>query len=70
MDRNLWKVIYKRVKERLQDDLTNSTDELAALYSLNKIKRSNLLKTLLQEFSIIIKKLDSKNNREQRFEYI
>ena len=29
----LWNVIYKRVKERLQDDLTNSTGELAALYS-------------------------------------
>jgi len=56
----LWNVIYKRVKERLQDDLLNSTDELAALYSLNISKRSNLLKTLLQEFSIIINKLDSK----------
>ncbi len=66
----LWNVIYKRVVERLQYDLRNSTDELAALYSLNKSKRSNLLKTLLQEFSIIINKLDSKNNREKGFEEI
>ncbi len=66
----LWNVIYMRVKERLQDDLTNSTDELVALYSLNKSKRNNLLKTLLQEFSIIIKKLDSKNNRKEGFEEI
>ena len=61
----LWNVIYKRVKERLQDDLKNSTDELAALYSLNKSKRCNLLKTLLREFSTIIIKLDSKDNREK-----
>tara|TARA_B100001564_G_C20651947_1_gene677304 strand:- start:639 stop:2264 length:1626 start_codon:yes stop_codon:yes gene_type:complete len=66
----LWNVIYKRVKERLQDDLTNSTDELAALYSLNKSKRCNLLKTLLKEFSTIIIKLDSKNNREKGLEEI
>ena len=66
----LWNVIYKRVKDRLQDDLTNSTDELVALYSLNKSKRSNLLKTLLQEFSNIIIKLDSKNNPENGLEEI
>jgi hypothetical protein len=66
----LWNVIYKRVKERLQDDLTNSTGELAALYSLNKSKRYNLLKTLLKEFSTIIIKLDSKNNREKGLEEI
>ncbi len=66
----LWNVIYKRVKDRLQDDLINSTDELAALYSLNKSKRRNLLQTLLQEFSIIINKFDSKNNREKGIEEI
>ncbi len=66
----LWKLIYKRVKERLKDNLTNSTDELAALYSLNKNKRTNLLKTLLHEFSIILNKLDSKNDREKEFEEI
>lgn len=66
----LWKVIYKRVEERLQDDLTNTTDELAALYSLNKSKRTNLLKTLLQEFSIIIKKLDNEKDCEKGFEEI
>ena len=66
----LWNVIYKRVKDRLQDDLTNSTDELVALYSLNKSKRVSLLKTLLQEFSNIIIKLDSKNNPENVLEEI
>ena len=66
----LWNVIYKRVKDRLQDDLTNSTNELAALYSLNKSKRSNLLNTLLQEFSNIIIKLDSRNNPENGLEEI
>ncbi len=66
----IWNVIYKRVKDRLQDDLTNSTDELAALFSLNKSKRSNLLRTLLQEFSNIIIKLDSKNNPENGLEEI
>jgi len=66
----LWNAIYKRVKEKLQGDLRNSTDELAALYSLNKSKRSNLLKTLLQEFSIIVNKLDSKNNLEKEFDEI
>ena len=65
--KELWKVIYKRVNERIQDDLINSTDELVALYSLNSLKRYNLLKTLLQEFSIIINKLDSMNNQEKRF---
>ncbi len=66
----LWKVIYKRIDDRIQVDLTNSTDELAALYSLNKSKRINLLKTLLQEFSIIINKLDQKNIREKGFDEI
>jgi hypothetical protein len=66
----LWNVIYKRVKDRLQDDLTNSTGELVALYSLNKSKRVSLLKTLLQEFSDIIIKLDSKNNPENGLEEI
>ena len=68
--KELWKVIYKRVNERIQDDLINSTDELVALYSLNSFKRHNLLKTLLQEFSIIINKLDSMNDQEKRFEDI
>ena len=68
--KELWKVIYKRVNERIQDDLINSTDELVALYSLNSFKRHNLLKTLLQEFSIIINKLDSMNDQEERFEDI
>ncbi len=66
----LWQVVYKRVRDRLQDDLINSTDDLLALYSLKKSKRINLLKTLLQEFSIIIKKLDSKNDREKGLEDI
>ncbi len=66
----LWNVIYKRVRERLNDDLTNSTDELVALYSLNKSKRTNLLRTLLQEFSIIISNLDSKNIRDKGFDAI
>ena len=68
--KELWKVIYKRVNERIQDDIINSTDELVALYSLNSFKRHNLLKTLLQEFSIIINKLDSMNDQEERFEDI
>ena len=68
--KELWKVIYKRVNEKIQDDLINSTDELLALYSLNNYKRHNLLKTLLQEFSIIINKLDSMNDQEERFEDI
>ena len=68
--KELWKVIYKRVNEKIQDDLINSTDELVALYSLNSFKRHNLLKTLLQEFSIIINKLDSMNDQEKSFEYI
>ena len=66
----LWNAIHKRVKERLQGDLINSTDELTALYSLNKSKRTNLLKTLLQEFSIVIKKLDSKNILKEELEEI
>ena len=68
--KELWKVIYKRVNEKIQDDLINSTDELVALYSLNSLKRHNLFKTLLQEFSIIINKLDSMNDKEERFEDI
>ncbi len=68
--KELWKVINKRVNEKIQDDLINSTDELVALYSLNSFKRHNLLKTLLQEFSIIINKLDSMNDQEERFEDI
>ncbi len=68
--KELWKVIYKRVNEKIQDGLINSTDELVALYSLNSFKRHNLLKTLLQEFSIIINKLDSMNDQEERFEDI
>jgi len=68
--KELWKVIYKRVNEKIQDNLINSTDELVALYSLNSFKRNNLLKTLLQEFSIIVNKLDSMNDQEERFEDI
>ena len=66
--RELWEVIYKRVNDKIQDDLINSTDELSALYSLNNKKRTSLLKTLLQEFSIIINKLDMIIDQEQRFE--
>ncbi|MBW3041799.1 DUF3685 domain-containing protein [Prochlorococcus marinus] len=66
--KELWKVIYSRVNERIQDSLTNSTDELSALFSLNNIKRINLLKTLLYEFSILISKLDSKSDQEEGFE--
>jgi hypothetical protein len=63
--KEIWKVIYKRVNERLQESLSNSTDELLALFSLNKKKRLNLLKTLLHEFSIVINKLDSRNDKEK-----
>lgn len=63
----IWKVIYKRVEDSIKEDLTNPTDELAALFSLNKIKRSNLLRTLLHEFSIIIRKIDSRNSQEKGF---
>tara|TARA_B100000700_G_scaffold301583_1_gene370975 strand:- start:191 stop:1216 length:1026 start_codon:yes stop_codon:yes gene_type:complete len=65
--KEIWKVIYKRVNERLQESLINSTDELLALFSLNKNKRLNLLKTLLHEFSIVINKLDSSNDKEKGF---
>ena len=66
--KEIWKVIYKRVKEKLQGDLINSTDELVALFSLNDIKRLNLLKTLLNEFSIVINKLDSKIDQGKGFD--
>ena len=59
--KELWKVIYKRINDKFKNDLKNSTDELAALFSLNNINRISLLKTLLNEFSIIIKKFDSEN---------
>jgi len=65
--KEIWKVIYSRVKERIQDGLTNSTDELTALFSLNNIKRINLLNTLLNEFSIVINKLDSKSYKDNTF---
>lgn len=65
----IWKAVYKRVNEKIQDNITNSTDELEALFSLNNIKRINLLKTLLHEFSIVINKLDSKNDQERSFEH-
>ena len=64
----LWKAIYKGVQNRLKDDLSNTTDGLAALYSLNKYKRISLLKTLLQEFSNIIKKLDLRKNIDEGFD--
>ncbi len=64
----IWKAIYNRVSEKLQGDLTNPTDELSALFSLNSIKRVNLLRTLLHEFSIIINKLDSKDYQEKGYE--
>ena len=66
--KEIWKAVYKRVNERLQDGLTNSTDELAALFSLNNVKRINLLKTLLHEFSIVINKLDLDNQNEKVYE--
>ena len=59
----VWKVLYKRVNERIKTDLINSTDELSALFSLNNIQRVNLLKTILKEFSIVIKKLDLENKQ-------
>ena len=66
--KELWKVIYHRVNEKLQDNIKNSTDELAALFSLNKLKRNDLLKTLLHEFSIYISKLDSIDKQEKVLE--
>ncbi len=66
--KEIWNVIYDRVNERLQNDLINPTDELAALFSLNNIKRINLLKTLLHEFSILMGKLNSKDIQEKGFE--
>ena len=66
--KEVWKVIYNRVNERIKKNLTNSTDELTALFSLQNIKRINLLKTLLHEFSIIINKLDSKDEKVIGFE--
>ncbi len=63
--KELWKVIYERVNERLKGSITNSTDELAALFSLNNIKRTHLLKTILREFSIVINKLDSRIHQDK-----
>ena len=64
----IWKVIYKRVDEKIHENLTNSTEDLEALFSLNTIKRTNLLKTLLQEFSVIVNKLESRNSIEKTYE--
>ena len=66
--KEIWKLLYKRVKEKLKKNLSNSTDELVALYSLNNNKRINLLTALLHEFSIVISKLDSINNHEKILE--
>ena len=66
--KEIWKTIYKRVNEKIKDNLSNSTDELVALFSLHYIKRINLLKTLLLEFSNVVQKLDSKNKQEILFE--
>ena len=63
----IWKVIYKRVEERLQDNLINSTDELDALFSLNAPKRINLLQTLLSELSVVINKINSTISNEKEF---
>ena len=68
--KELWKVIYKRLNEKIKDDLKNSTDELAALYSLNHKKRTSLIKTLLHEFSILINKLQTKSSQEKGYEDI
>ncbi len=67
--KEIWKVIYNRVNERLHNDLTNSTDDLVGLFSLNNINRINLLKTLLHEFSIVVNKLDSNIEKEKGFEF-
>ena len=66
--KEIWKVIYKRINEKLQYDLTNSTNELSALYSLKSSKRSKLLKTLLSEFSIVLNKFESKDYQGKGFE--
>ena len=47
--KEIWNVIYKRVNDRLQDDLTNSTDELAALFSLNNLKSYLILNIVFQQ---------------------
>ena len=65
--KELWKVIYRRVNAKIHGDLKNSTDELTALYSLNYKKRTSLLKTLLQEFSIIVNKVEVRNYNEKKF---
>tara|TARA_B100000700_G_scaffold312733_1_gene396807 strand:- start:3283 stop:4884 length:1602 start_codon:yes stop_codon:yes gene_type:complete len=65
--KEIWKVIYKRVDEKIKYDLTNSTDGLAALFSLNVSKRTHLLKTLLNELSIVINKIDSIDDKEKVF---
>ena len=68
--KDLWNVIYKRVNEKIQNDLKNETDDLSALYSLNNNKRIDLLNTLLQEFSIIIDKITLMNDQEKRLKTI
>tara|TARA_Y100001968_G_scaffold168215_1_gene154077 strand:+ start:1526 stop:3163 length:1638 start_codon:yes stop_codon:yes gene_type:complete len=60
----IWGVIYKTLDEILQDEISNPSDELLALFSLNRIRRVNLLKTLLNEFNNIINKLAINENKD------
>ncbi len=60
----IWNIIYSNVENRLQPNLSNSTSELLALYSLNNTRRDNLLKTLLIEFGIVIEKIKDLDEKE------
>ena len=60
----IWSFIYKKIDSKLKEEISNSTDELIALFSLNDTKRSNLYKTLLKEFGSVISKLYSLDNQE------
>ncbi len=64
----IWSIIYSNVENKLQHNLSNSTNGLLAFFSLNSTRRSNLLKTLLIEFGTVIDKIKYLDQKESTVE--
>ncbi len=61
-------IIYNKLENKLQKNLSNTTSELLALDSLNSTRRNNLFNTLLCEFRMVINKIKNIDKKEAKVE--
>ncbi len=56
---SVWKAINKRIKERVELGVSNSTGSILALDSLNKSRRIDLLLSILSQLDLVIQRLQN-----------